>query len=608
MPCDASFALGRRTLGRHSMALASAALAASLTATSCSGKKRDFASGPTDPSPGLEVNNAADAASPSVPTEPNAPRTPAEGALSPSTLAMRDAGQSSLPASSPDCGDACSGQCAPGSTQCSSPNERIECGIDALWSQPIACPYVCAEGTCTGECSPGATECATSTRIRTCSEVGIWTDPIDCPAACVDASCTGQCVPSQTQCASTTDVQICSDEGLWGPPTTCQNACAGGACTGECVPGVTRCISETTLQTCNDQGQFLGGAACPFACVNGECGGECSPGSRRCNPVSGVPQFCGSNGLWQSQAPCQFTCAGSGTCSGECNPGSRRCDPLSGQPQLCSSSFAWQTQGVCPAGCAEGSCLVPLPGLGEICQAGQCGEGVCSQQNTCCSTSCAAGCRADGNCDCPINSTFQGGTCDCNPGRSLCSDGLSSACVSNVFDFEDGTLQGWFADTVSAPALCGDNFSQCLQTLTVSDVAGFAQGGSFFATANGTVLPDGVRRLAAQVQLCGFAAATTNLVGQRVTAFMRTGGQAGSPPGTTFSLSLLGLTGAPATLLTVSASTIAGAQTTDWIELSAVVPDSPVAREAASVILSLEIPGTTLRTQSFQFDDVHVGE
>ncbi|MEO8177469.1 MAG: hypothetical protein ABI895_01425 [Deltaproteobacteria bacterium] len=177
-----------------------------------------------------------------------------------------------------------------------------------------------------------------------------------------------------------------------------------------------------------------------------------------------------------------------------------------------------------------------------------------------------------------------------------------------MFDFEDGTLQGWFASTVSPPVPCGDAFSQCLQTLNVLDVAGFAHGGTFFASANGTVLAGGVRRLAVEVPLCGFGAATTNLVGQRVSAFMQTGSQGGSPTGTTFSLSLVGRTGAPVTISTVSAATTGGAQNTGWINLLAIVPDSAAARAAEAVILSLEIPGDAQRNQGFQIDDVRIGE
>jgi hypothetical protein len=177
-----------------------------------------------------------------------------------------------------------------------------------------------------------------------------------------------------------------------------------------------------------------------------------------------------------------------------------------------------------------------------------------------------------------------------------------------VFDFEDGTLQGWFADTVAAPALCGTAFSQCLQFLIVSNSAGSAHGGTFYAAASGTVLAGGVRRLAAEVPVCGFGRATTNLVGQRVSAFMQTGSQSGSPAGNTFSLSVRGLTGAPVTILTVSAATTGGGQTTGWINLSAVVPDSAAARAAEAVLLSLEMPGAAQRSQGFDIDDVRIGE
>jgi hypothetical protein len=227
----------------------------------------------------------------------------------------------------------------------------------------------------------------------------------------------------------------------------------------------------------------------------------------------------------------------------------------------------------------------------------------------CCAASCATGCRADGNCDCPANSTFQGIGCDCNPGRNLCSDSTTSACVSNVFDFEDGTLQGWFAPcTVNLPAPGGDEFSQCVQTFDVVTNASFAHGGTGFANMRGTVLTDGVRRMAAELSVCAFGVASTNLVGQRVSAFMQTGSQGGSPAGTTFSLSVKGQTGQPVTILTVSAATTGGAQNTGWVPLSVIVPDSAAARAAVNVFLSMEIPGTAQRAQDFQIDDVRIGE
>lgn len=629
---------------RYRVAIAASSLMAVLAANGCSGKKRDFLAG-TGPADGLS-SSVPEAGSPSTEAVSELPPTQAEGSTeggpSPSSLAAADAGRSQVPTEPPSCEDACSGQCAPGSSQCVSPTERIECGIDARWSQAIPCPSICAEGACAGECRPGATECATSTRVRACSEQGIWSEPVDCTAACVGTNCGGECVPSQTRCSSTTEVQVCSNDGLWGLPTVCQNACAGGACTGECAPGATRCASETTLQSCNDQGQFLGGTICPFACVSGVCAGECSPGSRRCNPGNGVPQFCGNDGLWESQAPCQFTCSGSGTCTGECVPGSRRCDPLSGQPQICSASFAWQTEGTCPRGCADGTCI-PLAAVGGSCGvAGDCASGFCVS-GACCESACtgtgstcvtgqcacqrgthdcSGQCLSDTSADsCGLSCTpcpsvadgfaaCEAGGCTlaCNPSFNLCIAGAASSCDRNTADFEDGTLQGWQARTglLSTPAVCGDATSVCLTALEVADI-GDATG--LVATARATIFANSPsRRVAITTQIC-LSGGTTDLAGQTISALARAGSQGGIPAGSTFTLSLSGLAGADVVVATANASTDGVGQLTEFRRLSGVVPENAaLASGAAFAHLTLEIPGTFQFSMNFDVDDVRIGD
>jgi hypothetical protein len=349
----------------QSILVAGAAMALLGASIGCAGKKRPFASesiadGPNTGAAGtqgegdfeqaeLEDGEGAEGTAPS--TEPRS--------VPGSFLGNRDAGSrgSLQPTSMASCEDACSGECAPGDTQCASTTDRIECGVDALWGDPSACQYVCLDGVCAGECVPGATECISSTRFRSCADVGVWSEPSECANACVEAACGGECRPGQTRCSSNTTVQTCDENGQWGGATACQNACSGEACAGECVPGSARCSSETQLQTCNQQGQFQQATSCQFACTNGGCGGECSPGTRRCNPGNGAPQFCSNAGLWQTQAPCQFVCTGSGSCSGECIPGARRCSPVSGVPQLCSSTGIWQNQAACQFVCGDnGNC------------------------------------------------------------------------------------------------------------------------------------------------------------------------------------------------------------------------------------------------------------
>jgi hypothetical protein len=428
--------------GRRGARAAMLALALSLVMVGCAGKKRPFGSssataGATTDIPVDETKDESEAVAEGQGGSSSSSAS-SEGELVPNLGAPEDGETTpgSLPAAADACGDACSGECEPGDTQCSSPTERMECGIDALWGDPVACPSVCVEGSCTGECAPSSTECVTPTRFRECSELGVWSEVADCEFACVGSTCGGTCQPGQTRCASTTAVQVCSEQGEWGPTGACQNACSGDACTGECVPGATRCSSETQLQTCNEQGQFLGGTACPFACVNGSCGGECAPGSRRCNPGNGVPQFCGSNGIWQSQAPCQFVCSGSGSCGGECAPGSRRCSPASGVPQLCSQAGSWQNQTVCPFVCSGGACggecspgsrrCDPASGVPQLCSNG----GIWQNQQ-----GCARGC--------------QNGSC-------IPQAGLGTACGS-----ARDCLSGFCTDGVCCESQCGGVCAQC---------------------------------------------------------------------------------------------------------------------------------------------------
>jgi hypothetical protein len=386
----------------------------------CSGKKRPFSSEPliddtaSDTRPGIDGREGSSEPLAGDDAVGNESQTGQESENVPgSFIGSSDGGsdESALSTSMATCGDDCSGECTPGATECASLTEKIECGIDALWGQPVACDNVCLDGACAGECLPGASECVSTTRFRSCSELGTWSEPADCENACVGAACGGECTPGETRCASTTSVQTCDDQGQWGQTTGCQNACAGNACTGECMPGTTRCSSETQLQRCSDQGQFLTPTACQFACVNGSCGGECSPGSGRCNPANGTPQVCSGTGIWQSQGPCPFVCSGSGSCSGECTPGSRRCSPASGIPQLCSTAGTWQNQAACQFACTgSGACggectpgsrrCSPASGIPQLCST----AGAWQNQ-----TACPFVCTGNGAC---------GG--ECTPGSRRC--------------------------------------------------------------------------------------------------------------------------------------------------------------------------------------------
>jgi hypothetical protein len=437
----------------------------------CSGKKRPFASGSvideTRSDTGLGGTDVRQGAGEPLAGDDgegfSESQAGQESETTPGTfVGPNDGGaeQAVLPTSMTTCGDACSGECIPGATECASLTDKIECEIDALWGQPVACENVCLDGACAGECPPGESECVSTTRFRSCSELGTWSEPADCDDACVGAACGGECKPGQTRCASTTGVQTCSDQGQWGPTIACQNACVGDACTGECVPGAARCFSETQLQTCNAQGQFLAGTPCQFACVNGACAGECSPGSGRCNPANGVPQFCSAAGIWQSRAPCQFVCSGSGSCGGECTPGSRRCSPASGVPQLCSGAGLWQNQTPCDFICTSGTCggdcapgsrrCDPASGQPQLC------SNAATWQNQ---ASCARGCQ-NGSC---IPQLGLGAPCgaarDCSSG--FCVDGVccQSACNGVCEQCAAGTGSCIMppSDTDCDPVICASN-------------------------------------------------------------------------------------------------------------------------------------------------------
>lgn len=432
-------------------------LAASLVVTGgCAGKKRNFGESIAAAGAGSEAfddgvtddsatdngatgdsNVVAEGGSGSIEAS-----TSSEGEVTPSLDPPDDDAEvssASQPAAADTCGDACSGECEPGEAQCSSPTERIECGIDALWGDPVACPSVCIDGSCTGECVPGSTECVTTTRFRECSELGAWSEVTDCEFACVGTACGGVCQPGETRCDSSTTVQVCNDQGQWGPTSACQNACVGDACTGECVPGATRCSSETQLQTCNEQGQFRAGTACPFVCVDGACR-DCTPGSRRCDPASGVPQVCTGAATWQSQEACARSCQ-NGACVAQLGLG-LECN----SSRDCSSGFC--VDGVC----CESQC-------GGICAQCEAGSGRCFTPAT------------DPECDPVICASNECRSSSGNITTNLCGD--RGRCKDqndcNFANFDRGEP----CDTATSAFKLCDGFGNCVEpTVTCNGIAG----------------------------------------------------------------------------------------------------------------------------------------
>ena len=460
---------------------AAVGIALVLGAVGCTGKKRAFASGAVgdDTDTGAAIEQGERGSEQGDPNEDGTlagQGTPSAdpGSIPGSFLGSGDAGMSEslLPNSMAICGDACSGECTPGETECASITERIECGIDALWGDRIECPYVCLDGACAGECIPGASECVTSTRFRSCLDLGLWSESSECANACVGATCGGECKPGQTRCTSSTTVQVCDEEGQWAEATTCQNACVGEACVGECVPGSTRCSSETQLQTCNQQGQFQSSTVCQFACINGSCGGECLQNGDCTSGPPGTVGTCANN-------TCGYACNIQG---GFKDCGNNRCIPQNECCANCTGCTAC-TGGVCQPVCSAGqicqnntTCVFPTVGLGQACnqQAQNCQPGqLCGPGGTCqcsgtnddrCGNQCvnlltdAANCGAcgtncgdfpcvNGACNCGDQRTFIAGRCrlldftDCNTNNP--GECASNACVEFFLDLDgDGYGRG----------------------------------------------------------------------------------------------------------------------------------------------------------------------
>lgn len=216
------------------------------------------------------------------------------------------------------------------------------------WGPTTACQNACVGNACTGECVPGATRCSSETQLQTCNEQGQFLGGSICPFACVNGSCGGECSPGSRRCSPNNGVpQSCSSNGIWQSQAPCPFVCTGsGSCGGECSPGSRRCSPTSGVpQLCSQVGSWQNQAACPFVCSgNGSCGGECVPGSRRCGPTSGVPQLCSQAGSWQNQPPCQNGCnANTGLCNNLIPLGATGCT----QSAQCAGSGSSCEEGRC---------------------------------------------------------------------------------------------------------------------------------------------------------------------------------------------------------------------------------------------------------------------
>ena len=148
---------------------------------------------------------------------------------------------------------ACTGSCAPGSTQC---RGRVvqTCVQGTSWVDATTpCPNACVEatGACGGTCIPGATRCpaaSMSSNLETCSNDGVW-ETSACPFVCQSNKCAGECVPGTFRCNGIKDVEQCPrPDGLWHPLSTCTpgicDVNAANHCKGVCTPKAKRCMGR----------------------------------------------------------------------------------------------------------------------------------------------------------------------------------------------------------------------------------------------------------------------------------------------------------------------------------------------------------------------------
>ena len=278
------------------------------------------------------------------------------------------------------------------------------CSDLGVWSAPAPCQNACVGEACTGECIPGATRCSSETVLQTCNDQGQFVAGTPCPFACVGTACSGQCVPGSSRCEPTTGVpQLCSGAGEWQSQTSCPFVCSGsGSCTGECAPGSRRCSPTSGVpQLCGAAGTWENQAGCPFTCTDGACTGECTPGSSRCDPASGVPQSCSNASTWQNLEPCPRGCQ-NGTCIPQLGPGAACSTGNDCTTGFCVDGVCCQE--ACAGVCAQcevgtGACVAPQtdPGCDPvICSSNECrlssgdlttnlcrGRGQCKDQSDC---------------------------------------------------------------------------------------------------------------------------------------------------------------------------------------------------------------------------------
>jgi hypothetical protein len=320
------------------------------------------------------------------------------------------------PCSGPDdtsCGQglqckACRGstehQCTPAAACCNECDDGLECVEGSCQCGLVEgvrgtlCNGVCVGGA--DACCPGLLECTNPARPAC--------DPADnrCKECVDDAQCTSAerpfCGPDRTcrQCLQSDQcvlvpfgtVPECGDDGV------CRFPCAPPDfvdCNGTCIEAGTCCCTGDDI--CQPDGVT--------------CAPRCTPGTPRCNPATNVPQVCGEDGVFVDTLACPS--------DQSCEPSSGECACVDATRTRCGAQCV-DTQSdtancgdcgtACPAGqiCSAGTCDSALPGLGEECLNGVCGDGLCSA-GICCDRDCQAPCQ-----------TCQTGTCENLPSSTNC--------------------------------------------------------------------------------------------------------------------------------------------------------------------------------------------
>ncbi|HEX4336222.1 MAG TPA: hypothetical protein VH062_09935 [Polyangiaceae bacterium] len=392
----------------------------------------------------------------------------------------------------------CTGKTA-GTSFCSGPKDRFECGIDLVTTKLVeTCPFVCTAGACTGECDPaGATtkQCKDTSNIpQTCGASGTWVDGKACAYLCKDGDCVAASCGDGVKNGDETDTDCggscsgCAVMKACGANKDCalpaSGICAGGKCAAAtCSDGIQNgsesdadcggsCAGCALTKTCGvntdcvlpASGKCTGGKCVAPLCTDGvqngtetdtDCGGSC-------------PADCAvGNGCTKSTDCAASACVGT-KCAGVCSPGAAQCSTTgAGGVSTCGADGTYGAAVPCANNqtCSGGTCVVCPAGTMDC--DGKASTGcekaintVASCGTTCTTTTCSA---ANGTASCTAGAC---GTSSCNAGYGDCG-GTNDGCETNLF------VDGACGKTCATRTACQQPSPSCSQG-TCSCLAGNA--------------------------------------------------------------------------------------------------------------------------------------